>query len=175
MNASQLINATSGCVEWFTPMPIIEAATDCMGFIDLDPASCLKANEHIGARKIFTKKDDGLSHRWNAKTVWLNHPFGRKSTPLWISKLLDDYQDGHFEQACTITYAATSQKWFEPLLAFPQCFIHGRTNYISAATLKPVKGASKGSVVTYLGNDRRKFARAFKHLGTIKVESHPLL
>lgn len=170
MNASQLINATSGKVEWFTPMPIIEAATGCMGFIDLDPASCKRANIMIvGARKFFTKEDDGLLQPWKALTVWLNHPFGRKSTPLWINKLLSEFEAGNFLQACTITYASTSEEWFRPLLQFPQCFFHGRTNYISESTLKPVRGASKGSVVTYLGMNPSRFFDAFKQLGTIKI------
>jgi len=171
MTSAQLINQTSSEVEWFTPMPIIEAAIECMGFIHLDPASCKRANIMIvGANRFLTKLDDGLSHQWNALTVWLNHPFGRKSTPLWIEHLLNDYDDGRFKQACTITYASTSEEWFRPLLKFPQCFLHGRTNYISEATLKPVRGASKGSVVTYLGPNGRKFRQAFSKLGTVKVE-----
>ena len=171
MNAAQLINQTSGEVEWFTPMPIIEAATECMGFIDLDPASCKSANIMIvGARRIFTKEIDGISKRWIADTVWLNHPFGRIETPLWINKLLSEFHAENFEQACTITYASTSEQWFKPLLKFPQCFLHGRTNYISESTLEPVKGASKGSVVTYLGPNVRRFWQAFSQLGTVKVE-----
>ena len=169
--AHQLINQTSGEIEWFTPIAIIEAATACMGFIDLDPASCTKANrEIVGARRIFTKEDDGLSREWRAKTVWLNHPFGRESTPKWINKLLWQFDVGRFEQACAITYASTSEKWFQPLLKFPQCFIHSRTNYISADTLKPIRGASKGSVVTYLGPNLTKFWEAFHPLGTVKIK-----
>jgi ParB family chromosome partitioning protein len=169
----QLINQTSGEVEWFTPVKIIIAARECMGMIDLDPASCAKANrEIVGANQIFTKESDGLSKCWTATTVWLNHPFGRKSTTAWIDKLLYEFEAKNFDQACTITYASTSERWFRSLLRFPQCFIHGRTNYISAETMKSVKGASKGSVVTYLGPKGRtgNFARAFSKLGTVKVE-----
>ena len=174
MTAShQLINQTSGGVEWFTPNNIIEAAREAMGSIDLDPASSEAANvATVHSRRFFTKEDDGLRRIWQAGTIWLNHPFGRQSTPRWIKKLVDEYELGNFDQACTITYASTSEKWFQRLLKFPQCFLNGRTNYISAETMIPVKGASKGSVVTYLGPKGRtgNFAEAFSKLGTIKVE-----
>lgn len=170
LEAHQFINQTSNEVEWFTPIEIIEAATECMGFIDLDPASCERANIAIGAQNYFTKEDDGLIKPWDARTVWLNHPFGRKTTPLWINKLFHEFDFEHFDQACVITYAATSEKWFRPLLNHPQCFIHGRTNYIARETMLPAKGVSKGSVVTYLGDRTGDFAKAFEKLGTVKVK-----
>lgn len=170
--AHQLINQTSGEVEWFTPPEIIAAATRCFGgFIHLDPATCQKANTHIvKAGEIFTKQSNGLSKAWTARSVWLNHPFGRQTTRLWIQKLLDEFNLGNFDEACTITYAATSENWFRWLLPFPQCFIHGRTNYISADTLHPVRGASKGSVVTYFGPNMTRFWQAFHPLGTVKIK-----
>jgi hypothetical protein len=44
MNAAQLINQTSGATEYFTPSELIQAAYNCMGGIELDPASCAEAN-----------------------------------------------------------------------------------------------------------------------------------
>jgi hypothetical protein len=197
MKAShQLINQTSGAVEYYTPIKIIEAATDCMGFIDLDPASSLEANKIVGARRIFTKEDNGLSYQWTAQTLWLNHPFGKGEMRCpcphsrctkesckkrgyhidydipgnadWISHLMEDYEDGRFEEGCCITYAVTSEEWFRPLLGRPQCFLHGRTNYrLPNGDIS--NGNTKGSVVTYLGDRTRDFARAFSKLGTVKV------
>jgi hypothetical protein len=200
----QLINQTSGEVEYFTPIEIIEAATDCIGFIDLDPASCEEANKIVGARKIFTKKDDGLSRPWKSITLWMNHPFGKGEMrcPIphsrckkqmclppdedhpnrrgyhidydipgnsdWIDKLIREWGAESFDQACCITYATTSEDWFRPLLAFPQCFLHGRTNY-RLPNGDVMQGNTKGSVVTYLGYNQRDFAKAFSKLGTVKV------
>lgn len=168
MNAASLINQTSGAVEYYTPVEIIEAATDCMGFIDLDPASCIEANKVVGAMEFFTKEADGLTLQWKSRTVWLNHPFGRGLNESWISKLMQEWSLGNFEQACCITYAATSEKWFRPLLEFPQCFLHGRTNY-RLPSGEIFKGNTKGSVVTYLGPKVRNFYRAFNKLGTIHI------
>ena len=168
-NPSKLINQTSGCVEYFTPQPIIEAARYCMGDITLDPASSRIANERVGASIYFDESIDGLSLTWAGK-VWLNHPFGRKNNPLWINKLVSEFEKGNVKQACCITYACTSEKWFAPLFSRPMCFLQPRTNYILPdGTLK--KGVTKGSVVTYFGPDDRVdwFCENFKKLGVIKL------
>ncbi len=160
MNAAQLINQTSGVVEYFTPIEIIDAATDCMGFIHLDPASCEAANLIVGASRYFTKHIDGIS---KPLTEYLLRC-------LWIKKLLNEWGIDSFTQACCITYACTSEKWFQPLLEFPQCFLHGRTNY-RCPDGSTLIGNTKGSVVTYLGPSERyrNFFRAFHKLGTVKV------
>lgn len=73
MTAHQLINQTSGIVEYYTPLEIVQAARECMGEISLDPASSEKANEGVRAGRYFTKEIDGISKRWIACAVWLNH------------------------------------------------------------------------------------------------------
>lgn len=167
MNSSQLINQTSGEYEYYTPLSIIAAARLAMGGIDLDPASSALANDRVRASGFFTELTDGLSQVWYGR-VWMNHPFSRDGNPLWINKLLDEYHAGHITQACCLTYACTSEKWFRPLLDFPQCFLSPRTNfYLPDGTLK--KGVSKGSVVTYLGDYEHSFARYFCQLGSVKM------
>ncbi len=163
-NNAKLINQDSGNFEYYTPQLITELAKNVMGGIDLDPASSNKANKGIGASKIYT--ENGLDHEWHGK-IWLNHPFSRENNKLWIEKLISEYQNGHIEQACCITFAATSEKWFKPLLTNLQCFIHGRTNYyLPDGTQK--KGVTKGSVVTYLGSNEQEFKDTFSQIGTVK-------
>lgn len=166
MNAASLINQTSLETEWYTPSFIIEAARKAMGSIDLDPASSVEANKIVNATHIFTKEQDGLRQSWTQKTVWLNHPFGRQSNERWVSKIL--IESDLFEQACMITYACTSEKWFTPLLRRPQAFLVPRTNYLLPdGTVKT--GVTKGSVVTYFGQHVGKFEEAFRNLGIIKL------
>lgn len=167
MNAAQLINQTSGCVEYYTPAAIIEAVRRTMGGIDLDPASSPTANRVVQARSIFTPADDGLSQRWHGR-VWMNHPFGRESNRLWITKLVEEFQSGHVEQACCITFASTSEAWFTPLFAFPLCFLSPRTNYLLPdGSVK--RGVTKGSVVAYLGANEAEFARQFRQMGHLTL------
>lgn len=162
----ELINQNSNCVEWYTPKEIIEAARKCLGGnIKLDPFSCEKANETVRANFYMTKEQDGWSSDWFGK-VFVNHPFSRENNKRIAAKVIKEHQRG--AEIVMISFAATSESWFRPLLDYPQCFLHGRTHYYDQNGNK-VKGCTKGSVITYLGNDVKSFYEAFKHLGTIKV------
>jgi len=172
MNNATLINQDSGNYEYYTPSHIIELARTVMdGRIHTDPFSSPVANERVKASRIYTKEDDALlpENKWTGN-VWMNHPFGREMNKKAIQKLISEYKNGNMTQACCITFAATSEGWFMPLLAFPQCFIHGRTNYYLAdGTLK--KGVTKGSVVTYVGSieNYERFKEVFDSIGTVKI------
>jgi hypothetical protein len=168
-NSAQLINQDSGVVEYYTPKFIVDAARAVMGGIDLDPASCELANTPVQATNIFTKEDDGLMRAWVGR-VWMNHPFERGRNHLWINKLVSEYGLGSVTQAVCICYASTSEKWFRPLLDFPQCFLHKRVNYLDEHGNEK-RGVTKGSVVTFLGCDLGSVKREFSRHGTIKVKA----
>jgi len=148
MTNHQLINQTSGKTEYYTPPEIVEAARALMGSIDLDPASSKRANKTIKANQFFTEQENGLDHPWFGN-VWMNHPFLRETNKLWIENIIREYEVRHVVQACCITFASTSEKWFQPLLNFPQCYLSPRTNYYLPDSTKK-KGVTKGSVVTFL-------------------------
>src|SRR5262249_14864109 len=57
-------------VEWYTPKKYIEAVRDVLGGIDLDPASCERANEVVKAAKFYTATQNGLNEPWQGR-VWL--------------------------------------------------------------------------------------------------------
>lgn len=167
MNAHRLINQDSGDVEYYTPTEITEAARRVMGGIDLDPFSSAAANERIKATLYFTSQDDGLNQEWRGR-FWMNHPFSRAMNPLCIQKAELEYAQGRATQGCCITFAATSEAWFQPLLRRPQCYISPRTNYFMPDGTKKA-GVTKGSVVTYFGDNIEAFAREFRAFGVIKV------
>jgi phage N-6-adenine-methyltransferase len=167
----QLINADNGSDEYYTPAKIVEAARRVLGGFDLDPASSHVANRRVKAKNFFTASDCGLTHKWGGR-VWMNHPFGKTTNRPWIAKLAAEYAAGRVTEAICITFASTSEKWFAPLLAQPQCYFTGRTNYhLPNGEIK--RGATKGSVVTYFGKNVEKFAREFSKLGTVKVVYAP--
>jgi hypothetical protein len=66
-----LFSANKG--EWFTPPEIIKRVHAVMGGIDLDPASCAKANTIVGAKQFFTAADDALNRPWHGR-VFVNPP-----------------------------------------------------------------------------------------------------
>lgn len=57
--------------ENYTPPYVIEAVRQVLGGIDLDPASCERAQSSISASVYYTKADDGLSFSWKG-AVWVN-------------------------------------------------------------------------------------------------------
>lgn len=189
MTSHQLINQTSGDVEYYTDPRIIEAARRVMGRIALDPASSEKANQFVKAEAWFGPEDRSLERGWDAP-LWLNHPFGRKEpacpagctkkhthhsieyfgNAAWINRLVYSHKDRSVDEACCITYACTSEKWFQPLMEFAQCFLCPRTNYyLPDGTIK--KGVTKGSVVTYLGQNLKQFVKEFTPFGAVKVKA----
>jgi hypothetical protein len=171
MNAASLINQTSGKTEFWTPQPIIEAARRTMGGIDLDPASSSAANKRVKAGCFFTELHDGLRQDWFGN-VWLNHPFGRIANPLWVRKVVWEYKREEVMAITCITFASTSEAWFQPLLEYPQCFLSPRTNYLLPDG-SVMRGVTKGSVVTYLGSNVERFAHEFKSFGAIKILYQP--
>jgi len=195
MTNHQLVNQSSGKTDFWTPQPIIEAARKTMGGIDLDPASSSDANKRVKAGCFFTEKHDGLKQDWFGN-VWLNHPFHpgwkacndkcqRKTCKIkghiyhdipgnrdWVRKAVFEYNRLEVMAVTCITFAATSEDWFQPLLEFPQCFLSPRTNYLLPDG-SLMSGVPKGSVVTYLGPNIERFAHEFKSLGTIKIHYHP--
>ncbi len=135
---------------------------------------------------------EALTCDWHDR-VFMNHPFSpgdspcrpgcRKKrcadrrwhtlTPLpgnadWIRYYVAQFQAGHITQGVNICFAATGATWFQPLLRYPQCFISPRVNY-DRPDGKTATGATKESVVTYLGDDLSRFAEAFEQFGEIKV------
>lgn len=137
-------------------------------------------------------------NEWSGN-IWLNHPFGnteitcrsncqKKICPArgwhtgtdipgnkeWIEYAVGQYKLGHVPQACILTYAATSEAWFKPLKDYPMCLIDGRVNYLDPATMQPVKGVTKGSVVTYLGPNAHRFVEEFDQFGAVMVRRRPL-
>lgn len=184
-NKAQLINQTSGEVEYYTDPKILTAARELMGHIDVDPASSAAANVFVQAHEFFTPQDSGLHHAW-CGNVWMNHPFGRAEeactenckknhnhhsypyygNATWINYFVEEWQLYRMKQGLCITYACTSEKWFQPLFAFPICFLTPRTNYyLPDGTLK--QGVTKGSAITYAGPHRDRFKKYFSKFGSI--------
>jgi len=167
MNNATLINQDSGNTEFYTPHDIINLVHEMFGVIDLDPASSSKANEYIKATKFYTRFDDSLLKPWYGK-VWMNHPFSRFNNSLFVDKLVREYKKGNVMEGLCITYASTSEAWFRPLLEYPQCYIHGRTNYV-LPNGEVKKGVTKGSVISYFGSNTVRFTNIFNKIGSIKI------
>jgi len=168
MQDHQLINQDSGVCEWYTPADIIGRVRNVLDGIDLDPASCFKANRVVRAETFFGHDIDGLSRSWIAGSVWMNHPFSRKGNPIWIDKFISEFEKEHFSQGCAIMYSSTDTDWYQRMAQrFIKCEMGRRTKFWGPSNNKnrPTKGCS----IFYAGNDEYKFAGAFEDLGVITV------
>lgn len=170
---SEIIQHSSESVEWYSPEKIVEPSREVLGGIELDPASCELANKVIRAERFFTVEDDGLAQPWEARTLFLNPPYGWHDYPggtpralVWTRKLIEEYEAGRVEEAILLVKAAIETEWFEPLWDRVVCFPRGRVNFWRE---DGGHGAPHASAVVYLGEHPGKFVRVFKSIGRIPL------
>lgn len=128
--------------EWYTPLPIVEAAREVMGGIDLDPASHEEANRTVKATRFFTAEDDGLRQIWMGR-VFLNPP-GGLVREFWQALMLGKRMND-FEQAIWIGYSleqlqTLQWKAGQPTpLDFPICVTARRISFVENAAKKAAR------------------------------------
>jgi hypothetical protein len=142
--------------EHYTPGDIVERARLLMGSIDLDPASCLEANQTVKASRIYTQADDGLAQQWYGN-VFLNPPGGvlrqvdgqwivpekrnphldKSSAAVWWARLVEEWLEGRTLQAFfvgfTLEILRTSQDAKFPVQFFPRCYPKQRIRFRGAS------------------------------------------
>lgn len=162
----QSINADSGKHNWFTPPVYIDATRRAMGGIDLDPASCARAQEIVQAGMYWTIKDNALTKKWFGR-VWLNWPYGRKNNDIWTGYLISQFELGNLTQACALGYASTDTGWFQQFDCYWKCMLYDRISFIDGDTMQPVDDNPKGSCIFYMGLNHDSFAESYWDLGAI--------
>lgn len=144
---------SSESAEWYTPPEIVEAARATMGGIDLDPFSCLRANQIVKASHFFNgKAEDGFEDAWGAvddpSRVFVNPPGGKFSAHIGRAgkevpaggaqlawwRMLDEYAAGTIEQGIFVCFSLnvlqTAQKWgYTPPCGFSHCIPDKRLRY----------------------------------------------
>ncbi len=157
--------------EHYTPSLYIEGARSVMGGIDLDPASCVEAQQTVKATEFYALPQDGLLLPWRGR-IWCNPPYGFRDpetrTPnkkVWTQRLLSAYEEQEIEQAFFLVTASTGDAWFQPLWAHWLCFPR-------RIKFKVPKGGNAhnnpgSSVIAYLGPNTQAFDRIFSELGRV--------
>ena len=164
-------------LEYYTPEWVLDAARLVMGGIDLDPASCIEAQENVKAIKYYTLENDGLSKEWHGR-VWLNPPYsktnGKSNQEIWANKLIEQYECGNVNAALLLVKAALGYKWFEKLFdKLPVCFLSNRLSFILEDGNDD--GQSKqGTTIFYLGDDFDRFLSIFRKYGRVVPNSEDL-
>ncbi|KAJ3212329.1 hypothetical protein HDU67_003900 [Dinochytrium kinnereticum] len=147
--------------EVYTPKDIILAAKSVIGkdCFDLDPATCLHANEiHEGkiAKKIYDEASDGLSKPWNGD-VWLSPPHGADVAGIpkqaqWFFAGEEKFFNKEITSLFVLIKAALGHSWF---MAF------------STPTGKEKIFADESHVLVYMGPNVEAFCTKFKNMGSI--------
>lgn len=158
------VSYNSGNNEWYTPQPIIDAARETMGEIDLDPASSEIANATVKAENYFTYEDDGLNQKWFGN-VWLNPPYASDLIGRFVDKTLAER--ANYEQAIVLVNNATETGWFLKLVSIASaiCFPYSRVKYYMPNG--KVGAPLQGQAIIYIGNNADIFSEEFESIGWI--------
>jgi hypothetical protein len=171
--------------EWYTPSPIVEAARQVMGRIDLDPASNDEANRTVQAATFHTADDDGLRRCWFGN-VFLNPPGGLVAR-FWI-RLALAYDARAINQAVWIGYSLEQFQTLQGVgaswtpLDFPICVPKKRIAFVEneakrAARVAKLRAAGKtpngksrpshANYIAYMGAEVDAFERVFSQFGQV--------
>ena len=161
MAANSRLLPRHGHNEYFTPPPIIEAAREAMGGIDLDPASNEHAQKWIKAKRWISKAEDGLKQSWQGK-VWLNPPYNGALLMPFVTRLLKE----PISQAVTLLNNNTETLWGQALLKASNavCFPKARLKFWNSKGENKT-GAIQGSMICGLKVNQSRFLKAFKAIG----------
>jgi len=162
----------SGNFEWYTPAVIVEAARAVLGTIDLDPASCARANEIVQAHRYYTREDDGLTQPWEGR-LWMNPPYAHPLIEQFVDKLLDSLAVGTVSAAIAITNNTTDVGWFHALgrMASAICLCTGRVHFWQTnPDVREINGPLQGQAIFYCGDDLDAFCARFDEFGVVLVK-----
>jgi DNA N-6-adenine-methyltransferase (Dam) len=166
----QAANFSSESNEWYTPARYIEAVRECLGGVDLDPASNKTANAVVQAATYFTKKDNGLKKDWRG-TFFLNPPYGLDENKNSLAgefckKAIYEYQIGNATAGIILVNSLHSQSWQAPLYRFPVCFVDHRIKFMSDDG-RQNENPTFQNIFIYLGPNVGGFALTFARFGYV--------
>jgi hypothetical protein len=159
-------------------------AREVLKRIDVDPASSYEANKTVGASRIITKEQNGLSTEWGPGTVFLNPPGGRCGSrslaeAFWDRLVRHSEDERGFLGAVFIGFSiealATTQRSRRPILSYPICVPRRRIAFVpgfSGPGAAEKKSPSHANVIAYIpGREDRtdQFAATFGTIGFVKV------
>lgn len=152
--------------EWYTPPEFIEKARKVMGGIDLDPATSAQANITVGADKIYTVQDDGLSYEWQGK-IWLNPPYSQPAISNFANKMVNEWRSGRVTSAVVLTHNYTDTRWFHTLASACTaiCFTKGRIAFVNQDGEKAAP--TQGQAFFYFGDNIGIFSQHFQDCGLV--------
>lgn len=120
--------------EWYTPSPVVEAAREVMGAIDLDPMSCDEANQTVQATRFYSTDENGLLLPLYGRVFY--NPAGGLVDDAWKQVLRME-----FDQMIWIGYSLEQLQTLQVKnsvtpLCFPMCVPSKRIAFVENETKK---------------------------------------
>jgi hypothetical protein len=168
---------------WSTPDEYLSAVRECLGEIELDPATHEVFQKRIRAKNYYTRETNGLENPWFGK-VWLCTPYGQPELTQFIQKAKKEWDSGNIKEMLIMTHSSeTWEDWFH--LAESICsailFVKGCVKWVPAwgdriDSLKLIgidetcfpKYSVHGSVIFYSGDNPEKFKGIFSRFGFVR-------
>ena len=137
-----------------------------MGAIDLDPASCVQANEIVRAVKYYDQSADGLSQPWRGR-VWLNPPYDTFA-PKFFAKFCEEYEAGHIPMAILLLGVHhLTTVWFQQVEAFSAMLSLPARRLKFTSSLAQGNPPMHGSAILGVGVNPDLFRREFGEIGIV--------
>lgn len=168
--------AYMGCLDpkdrdfYGTPPAWIQRCRQVMGGIELDPASCLIANDAtVGAARFFDREDNALLQSWECETLFLNPPYSNKKVKgeerllqQFASKFHNEWEAGVIGQAIVLVNNTTETKAFE---LFSQCatahaYPRSRIQFVTVEG-RSNKSNTRAQTFFYYGRRWKRFRKIF--------------
>jgi hypothetical protein len=177
--AARRARHSAGNPDWHTPAPIVDAAREVLGTIDLDPCSCADANLVVQAERFFTVGDNGLMLPW-AGRLFVNPP-GKQTAAFW-RKLIEEPIDAAIWIGFSLESLQTLQRSGAPKtpLDWPICIPSRRISFVESAAKADARRAklraqgkresladspAHGNYITYIGPSADRFVEVFGRFG----------
>ncbi len=146
--------------ENYTPDWFVTPCREFLGGFDLDPFSCLKANEVIKAKLFFTKEGDAFSQDWTRyKRKWVNPPYSRSL----IAKTLGVSSVG---ETLLLVNSSTSARWFHDCMRASSAYLHPFRRIQFDSPYREGRSSNEyDQTLFYFGDRPLQFAKALTDLG----------
>ena len=171
MTAGRTVNSRNQ--NWCTPQKYVDAATNVLGEIALDP--CSNEWSIVGAKVEYAlPDDDGLSATWDYPTIYVNPPYGadrQRGTTIkhWLAKCALAHQKYRSEVVALVPVATNTRHWKEHIwgVASSVCFLYDTRLRFLVEGKDEGKGAPMACAVVYWGSDDGLFSETFSNFGAV--------
>jgi phage N-6-adenine-methyltransferase len=111
---------------WLTPDYVLAPVRAALGGIELDP--CTEPDNPVDAGRFYTAEDDGLAQPWDARSIFVNPPYGKVREP-WVERCIEAAAAG--SAVVLLIPAATDTRIFQRALltASSVVLVRGRIKY----------------------------------------------